>query len=145
MLFKMKYIFLLLLVITSLSACHTTTIGYLRADGASFNPDSLIIRKELDPDDPTDRVRIQNNAPWVTTKIQGMLGTAPINYRLLNVKATEGGDASVFRQEITVRGIGIMQVPLKFNAPKGRYLISLEVYNEDHTAELKDIFTFIVQ
>lgn len=141
----MKHILLLLLAIAGLSACHTTTIGYLQPGGASFNPDTLIIRKQLDPDDPVDQIRLQNNAPWVSSKIQGMLGTAPINYRLSDVKALEGGDAAIFRREIIVRGIGVMQVPLKFKAPKGRYIVSLEVYNEDHSAELKDIFTFIAQ
>ena len=141
----MKHIFILLWVIMGLSACHTQTVGFLKTDGASFKPDSLVIRKELDENDPVDQIRIQNNAPWVTNKLQGVLGTHPINYRLLDIKASEGGDAAVFRKELTVRGIGVMQVPLKFNAPKGRYLISLEAYNEDHSSEMRDVFTFIVE
>ena len=141
----MKHIFILLLAAISLSACHTTKVGYLRTDKASFNPDSLVIRKELDKNDPIDQVRIKNQAPWVTTKLQGILGTPPINYRLLDVKASEGGDAEIFRQELSVRGIGVMEVPLEFKAPKGRYLISLEAYNEDHSSAMHDVFTFIIK
>lgn len=139
----MKNIFFLLLAMIMLSACHKTKIGYLQTSDASFVPDSLVIRQVPDP--VLDAVRIANNSPWVTARLQGVLGTAPINYRLLDVTASEGGNAEIFRQEITVRGFGVMEIPLKFNAPKGRYHISLEAYNEDHTSAMNNIFTFIVE
>lgn len=139
----MKNILILLSVLLLLSACHKTKIGYLKTSEASFVPDSLVIRKVLDP--LTDVVRINNGAPWVTTRLQGVLGTAPINYRILNVTASDGGNADIFRQELTVRGIGVMEVPLHFQAPKGRYKVSLEAYNTDYTSAMNNVFTFIVE
>ena len=139
----MKNILFLLSAFILLSACHETKVGYLKTSGASFIPDTMVIRKVLDP--VADAVRIKNEAPWVSPRLQGALGTAPINYRLLDVTATAGGDAEIFRREIRVRGIGIMEVPLHFQAPKGRYTVSLEAWNEDHTSAIPNIFTFIVE
>lgn len=139
----MKNIFILLSALILLSACHKTKVGYLKTSEASFVPDSLVIRKVLDP--VTDAVRIQNDAPWVTTRLQGVLGTAPINYRILDVTASDGGNADIFQQELKVRGIGVMEVPLYFQAPKGRYKVSLEAYNEDYTSAMNNVFTFIVK
>lgn len=139
----MKHILFILFAFVLLSACHKTKVGYLKTSGASFVPDTLVIRQVPDPVE--DAVRIANNSPWVTPRLQGVLGTAPINYRLLDVRATDGGDAEVFRGELTVRGIGVMEVPLRFAAPKGRYIVSLEAYNEDHTSAMNEIFTFIVE
>lgn len=139
----MKNILMLLSALILLSACHKTKIGYLKTSEASFVPDSLVIRKVLDP--VTDAVRIKNSAPWVTTRLQGVLGTAPINYRILDVTASDGGNADIFRQELTVRGIGVMEVPLHFEAPKGRYKVSLEAYNKDYTSAMNNVFTFIVE
>lgn len=139
----MKNVFYLLLALLLVTACHKTKIGYLKTSEASFAPDTMIIRKVPDP--LLDQERIKNNAPWVTPRLQGVLGTAPINYRLLKVEASEGGNAEIFRQELRVRGIGVMEVPLTFQAPPGRYRISLEAYNEDYTSDMNDIFTFIVE
>lgn len=139
----MKNILFLLSALLLLSACHKTKIGYLKTSEASFVPDSLVIRKVLDP--LTDAVRIKNGAPWVTTRLQGVLGTAPINYRILDVTTSDGGNADIFRQELTVRGIGVMEVPLHFQAPQGRYKVSLEAYNKDYTSAMNNVFTFIVE
>lgn len=139
----MKKILFLLSALILLSACHKTKVGYLKTLEASFAPDSLVIRKILDP--VTDAVRIENKAPWVTPRLQGVLGTAPINYRILAITASDGGNADIFLQELTVRGIGVMEVPLYFQAPKGRYKVSLEAYNEDYTSAMNNVFTFIIE
>lgn len=139
----MKKILFLLSALILLSACHKTKVGYLKTSEASFAPDSLVIRKILDP--VSDAVRIANGAPWVTPRLQGILGTAPINYRILDVTASDGGNADIFLQELTVRGIGVMEVPLHFQAPKGRYKVCLEAYNTDYTSAMNNVFTFIVE
>ncbi|MBC5622045.1 MULTISPECIES: hypothetical protein [Butyricimonas] len=139
----MKSIYSVFFLVFALWSCHDVKVGYLKADNAEYDPTSIVVRKELDPEE--DELRIMNDANWVSPKIQGVLGTNPLNYELVNVTATEGGDAEAFKQEVVVRGGGIMELPLHTKVPKGHYLVSLRVYNEDYSAELKNAFTFIVE
>lgn len=139
----MKSIYSVFFLVFALWGCHDVKVGYLKADNAEYAPTSIVVRKELDPEE--DELRIMNDANWVSPKIQGVLGTNPLNYELVNVTATEGGDAEAFKQEVVVRGGGIMELPLHTKVPKGHYLVSLRVYNEGYSAELKNAFTFIVE
>lgn len=125
------------------TGCRKVEIGYLKSEHAEYVPNSLEVRTELDP--VADKIRIDNNAPWVTLKVQGILGTPPLIYSLLDVVASEGGNAEMFKKELRVLGCGIMQVPLRPKSPKGKYLISLKVANEGHSANLKDVYTFIIK
>ena len=143
----MKQIFIFLFMsVLAFSACNDVKIGYLQTGSAEYFPDSLIIRTVLG-DDQYDENRIANNAPWVTNNISGVLGTEPLQYRLVSVKALDGteADAKVFEGELAVRGCGKMEVPLKPAAPKGRYVVTLKVYNEDYSAILSDVYTFIIK
>lgn len=139
----MKKYIIALLVATLLMGCTKTKIGYMKADNAEYIPNILEIRTELDP--VVDAIRIKNNAPWVTMKIAGVLGTDPLMYSLVSVKALDGGDAEIFKSELKVLGRGVMQVPLVPKSPKGKYVISLKVSNEDYSANLTDIYTFIIK
>lgn len=134
-------IFIFLLVIGT--SCHETKIGYLKTEGASYLPDSTIIRTVLD--EVLDKARIANQAPWVSSNLQGVLGTPPITYRIVNVKSPDTGDVNLFRQELVIRGNGVMLVPLVPKSPKGKYVVSIEIANEDHAQVLEDAFTFIIQ
>lgn len=134
-------IFIFLLVIGA--SCHETKIGYLKTEGASYLPDSTIIRTVLD--EVLDKARIANKAPWVSSNLQGVLGTPPITYRIVDVTSPDSGDTDLFRQELTIRGNGVMLVPLVPKSPKGKYVVSIEVANEDHTQILENAFTFIIQ
>ena len=58
---------------------------------------------------------------------------------------SDGGDKELFKKELIVRGAGIMELPLYTKLPKGEYKVTLCVYNEDYSANLKDVFTFIVE
>lgn len=139
----MKNIYLLaLLLVLSFQACEKVKVGYLKADNAEYSPNELTVRKTPDP--VIDAVRIANESPWVTVKIQGVLGTDPLYYEITGVKATEGGDEEAFMKEVTIRGGGIMELPLQNSVPPGKYLVSLKVHNEDYSALLPDRFTFIV-
>lgn len=142
----MRQIIIALVSILALSACHEVKIGYLETKNARFVPDSLVIRTELGSD-YYDANRIKNNAPWVTNIISGVLGTEPLQYSLVSVKALNGTeeDAQTFASELTVRGNGKMEIPLKPLAPQGRYVVTLKVNNEDYSAILEDIFTFIIK
>lgn len=125
-----------------LGACHDVKVGFLKANNAEYYPDSLVVETDLSK---VSQNKLDNNAPWVTNTISGMLGTDPLNYEFVSVKAFEGGDADIFAKEIIVRGSGRMEFPLRTEAPKGRYVVTLKVYNEDHSAILPDIFTFIIK
>lgn len=139
----MKSIYTLFFLILALWSCHDVKVGYLKADNAEYDPASVTVRKELDPID--DALRIKNDANWVSPKVQGVLGTNPLSYELVDVTVSEGGDKNLFMQEVIVRGGGIIELPLHTKVPKGHYLVSLRVYNDDYSAELKDAFTFIVE
>lgn len=134
-------IFVFLMVLGT--SCHQTKIGYLKTEGASYLPDSTIIRTVLDPQ--LDKARIANQAPWVSSNLQGVLGTPPIVYRIVNVNSPDNGDADLFRQELVIRGNGVMLVPLVPKSPKGHYVVSIEISNEDHSQILEDAFTFIIE
>lgn len=140
---KMKSIYTLFFLVFALWGCHDVKVGYLKADNAEYDPTSMVIRKELDPIE--DEIRIKNETNWVSPKIQGVLGTNPLNYELIDVNVSEGGDKELFKKELIVRGGGIMELPLRTALPKGRYEVSLRVYNEDYSAEIKKAFTFIVE
>lgn len=134
-------IFIFLMVIGA--SCHQTKIGYLRTEGATYLPDSTIVRTVLDEE--LDKARIANQAPWVSSNLQGVLGTPPITYRIADVKSPDNGDVTLFRQELVIRGNGVMLVPLVPKSPKGHYVISIEISNEDHSQILEDAFTFIIE
>ncbi|MEG2229124.1 MAG: hypothetical protein RRY39_11625 [Odoribacter sp.] len=139
------YIFLALFAF----ACNGPKIGYLSADNAEYIPDSLVVPSfsSLDYEDEygADYLRVKNDAPWVTLKIEKVLGTAPLLYELMDVKASEGGDAEAFKKVLKVRGAGVMEIPLKHHLPAARYTVSIRISNEDYSAVAEDAYTFIVE
>ena len=140
---KMKKIVPILFFAALFSACRNTTIGYLKTNKAEYVPNNIVVWRALDR--PEDERRIKNSAPWVSPRIQGVLGTAPLIYEFAGVKVSDGGKAEIFSKEINVRGGGIMELPLHTKSPKGHYLVSVKVYNDGHEAIIKDAFTFIIK
>ncbi len=147
---KTKRISLILLgVVLSLLAisCKDMPIGYLQADKAFFSPDTVYVYKQIDPQ--SDRAK--NNSPWTSLRIQGISGTAPINYEFYDVKVNNGGNAATFKKlvdkkKVLIQGgiIQLFQDGVK-ELPNGDYTISMKVYNEGYSNILKDIFTFVVK
>ena len=88
---------------------------------------------------------MHNMAPWVSPKLQGVIGTSPIEFEVVEVEATEGGNAELFRHLVNVRGGGRMEFPLISDITPGRYRVSLRVFNEGYSHIVKDVFTFIVK
>ena len=142
---KMKQIYLLLFGVLFFVGCHDTKIGYLKTENASYGIDSLIIRKELDMTNVDDKNRVEKEIPWLTDNIQGVLGTAPIRYKLSGVTAPSVEAETIFLKEFKVRGGGRMELPLYTELPVGRYVVSLYLSNEDYSAVLTDVYTFIVK
>lgn len=126
-----------------LVACHKVPIGYLETENAVYVPDSLVIR--LEPDPLKDYTRILYKADWVSTKIQGVLGTAPIIYTITDVRAEEGGDAEAMKAACTINGSGTFDIPYEHQVPVGRYIMSIEISNDGHAYEFRDAFTIIVE
>ena len=139
----MKRLFFICVWVMFWWGCQDVKVGYLKSDSAEYVPNELVIRKILDPIE--DELRIANEAPWVTQKIQGVLGTPPLLYEFVSVKALEGGDADLFADEILVRGGGVMQIPLYTQLPAGKYIVTLRVSNEGYSSLLPDVFTFIIK
>ena len=147
----MKYIYTLFLFTLATWGCQDVKIGCLDVSNAEYMPDTMLVRKELGfITDDWNIIREDNNrkrtqAPWVTNQIQGVIGTAPIQYSLYDVKASDGGDAKIFKTELKIRGGGIMEVPFVPESPNGRYTVSLKVEEEEYSAIIEDAFTFVIR
>lgn len=139
----MKRYLLLAVLAFLLVACHKVPIGYLETENAVYVPDSLVIR--LEPDPLKDYVRMLYKADWVSTKIQGVLGTAPIIYTIIDVRAEDGGDAEAMKAVCTINGSGTFDIPYEHQVPVGRYIMSIEIRNDGYAYEFRDAFTIIVE
>lgn len=138
----------LMLLLTPLlvSSCREIPVGYLQVQDAEFVPSELHVYYHPDPSTP----RATNGAPWVSSRIQGVSGTNPINYKFASVQASEGGDEAALRKVVDSGALDVSGGLIRLTQegaralPMGRYTISLEVFNEGHTALLKDIITIVV-
>ena len=139
---KQGFIFIFFLAF-GFTACHDITVGYLEAENAQYAPDSMIIRVEPDP--ILDANRIKFEAPWVSPKIQGVIGTAPIRYRVADVRTLDTGDAEKMKEISYMDGAGVIYIPFEHNLPAGRYVFSIEIYNEGYSDIRPDIFTVWVE
>ena len=89
----MKTRFLILMIVLLgmfVGGCHEIPEGFLETGEANYNPDTLIVRKTLDP--KFDEIRMENGAPWVSIKMEGYLGTEQINFSIESV-TSEGNEA----------------------------------------------------
>ena len=83
--------------------------------------------------------------PWVTSPIDGVLGTEPLMYSIAEVSNEDAAKAELFRKSLTIMGGGRMYVEQNLEAPAGVYKVSILIENEGQSALLKDVFTFIVE
>ncbi|MDR2131067.1 MAG: hypothetical protein LBP56_07905 [Odoribacteraceae bacterium] len=136
---------LLAILATFTFSCGDRVIGYLDVENAEYIPDSLEIPRYADLDPVMDATRIENNAPWVSLKIQGVRGTSPIAYAIAGAREKGGKSVAKFLEELSVAGAGVFHFPLQHETPAGEYTVSLRVYNEGHDKVVPDAFTFIVK
>ena len=121
---KQIMIWMILAVGLLVGACHQTTVGYLLTENASYDPDTMYIRKTLDPE--LDAVRIENKAPWVTSN--------------------QGEEAAaIFKKDLTIRGGGVLLYPLENDAKPGVYKVSVRLTNPGYSHVLRDAMTIIVE
>lgn len=142
----MRNLIIVFIVITWLgSGCRDITVGYLLTEGASYNPDTLIIKSENTLDAKgEDYTRVKWEQPWVSTQIEGIEGTSPIIVSIKSI-TSEQGNADKLWKALSVRGNGIFEVPLHHDVPVGRYVISLNFSNEGYSKDVNDCFTIIVK
>ncbi len=138
---KMKYIYSLFILL--LFACDDKEIGYLDISRAEYAPNLMEIPKYEDIDEEGDRFKL--GTPWVTLRIQGVLGTEPIIYSIESVKASDGGNAELFKNELEIIGGGTMYYPIQPKAPAGTYVVSIRLTNEGYSKVLEEAYTFVVK
>lgn len=138
----MKYILLWAIVLVSIvGACHKPTEGYLITENASYDPDTVVIRKN--PVWVLDSFRIKDNSPWVTLAIQGYEGTQPIYFTVESVTSSLGEEAAaIFKEELTIRGGGVLMYPLKNSAQPGYYTVSVRLSNAGYSHVVENALTF---
>ena len=140
---QMKKILFISVLFVSLMACHETTIGYLVTKDASYDPDTMYIRKTPDP--VLDAVRLENNAPWISFSLQGYRGTEPISFSVESVGSSEGEEAArLFKEELQIRGGGALMYPFRNNARPGFYTVSVRLTNEGYSQVIAKALTFVV-
>lgn len=88
---------------------------------------------------------IDYKIPWVTSPLDGVLGTEPLMYSIAEVSNESAANAELFRKSLTIMGGGRMYVDQNLEAPAGVYKVSIRIENEGQSALLKDVFTFIVE
>ena len=107
---KQIMIWMILAVGLLVGACHQTTVGYLLTENASYDPDTMYIRKTLDPE--LDAVRIENKAAAIFKKDLTIRGGGVLLYPLENdakpgvykvsVRLTNPGYSHVLRDAMTI-------------------------------------------
>jgi len=91
-----------------------------------------------------DYERLKLDIPWLSTKIQGVKGTQQIYMQIKDVKS-DTGNPEAMKKLLSVRGDGMFKLPLDVSSiPVGRYVISLNIYNEGYSHDVDDCFTIIV-
>jgi hypothetical protein len=136
---------MIVLAATLFFSCADRVTGYLDVANAEYIPDSLVIPRYADLDPIADATRIENNSPWVSLRIQGVLGTPPVYYSVASAREVNGGDTGKFLAGVSMIGGGIFYFPLQHETPPGRYIVSVRVHNEGHDMVIPDAFTFIVK
>lgn len=133
------YVLIFGLLLLVQAGCHDVTVGYLETRDAVYQPDSMIVKAELDPD--WDARQIEFQIPWQSTSIEGVQGTAPIHYSIKSINSAHPEVADQF----TMQGKGIIELPWNHTVPPGKYVINIRVSNEGYTYDLDSVFTVVVK
>ena len=135
----MREVYVLIWGLLLLAGCHDVTVGYLETRDAVYQPDSMIVKAELDPGWNARQIEFQ--IPWQSTSIEGVQGTAPIRYSIRSIES----DHPEVADQFTMQGKGIIELPWNHTVPPGRYVINIRVENEGYTVDLDSMYTVIVK
>lgn len=147
-----KIYIVLFLLLSVAAGCDKTTVGYLMTEEASYAVDQLTVVR-LDTVTPENNAalyklykdRIDNKSPWVTSSLEGVLGTEPMRYFVDGVKVIGKGDAAVFAKEISIMGGGRLLFPFSYASPDGLYVISIRIENEGYSKVVQDAFYISIE
>lgn len=123
--------------------CEKQEIGYLDVTNAAYIPDSVIYKAVLNPDDPEDAHQIKFEIPFQSPAIQKIQGTLPITYSIHRIDCDNGANDAVV--QFSMEGKGKIKLPFNHTVPIGRYVFSIDVYNEGHRHVLDSVLTVIVE
>ena len=89
--------------------------------------------------------KVKYKFPYVSSEIDGVLGTDILYFRVINVKSENAGNSAKFMDNVEVKGHGQISVNYNPDVPVGTYLLTLEVKNEGRTKIIEDVFTVIIK
>ena len=80
----------------------------------------------------------------MSSAIEGIEGTYPILVSIKNITSVRGNAEKLWKV-LSVRGNGVLEIPLHHDVPVGRYVISLNFSNEGYSKDINDCFTIVVK
>ncbi|MCF8715587.1 hypothetical protein JM658_12195 [Joostella atrarenae] len=143
---KKSIIYILIVFIGLINVGCDKEVGFLDVENAEYLPNTMTIRLELDP--RLDALRIENESPWVSQKISGVLGTEPLSFSIAEVRSEELDEAAVeyFSEQVSVQGLGQIVYPLSTDTAPGNYIVSVGIHNTgDYYEVVKDAITITVE
>lgn len=138
----MKQVIFIVFVLFAFAACEKTKVGYLEVDEASYDPNTMIVQKNPDAEEEADR--IERKFPWVSSQIQGILGTFPIHYEIAGVH-TSNGDIESFYKEVNLRGDSCFEVPFENSIKEGTYYVDVNIFNRGYSIVRDSLFVIVVE
>lgn len=123
--------------------CEEQEIGYLDTANAEYIPDSVVFKAVLDPDNRQDAQKIKFEIPFQSPSMQKVSGSPVVKYEIDRIDCNNGAENAV--SQFSIRGKGIIELPYNHTVPIGRYVFSINVYNEGHRHVLDSVLTVIVQ
>lgn len=124
-------------------SCEKQEIGYLDTANAEYIPDSVVFKAVLNPDNSQDAQKIKFEIPFQSPSMQKVSGSPVVKYSINRVDCNNGAENAV--SQFRIRGKGIIELPYNHTVPVGRYVFSINVYNEGHKHVLDSVLTVIVQ
>lgn len=123
--------------------CEKQEIGYLDTTNAEYIPDSVVFKAVLDPDNRQDAQKIKFEVPFQSPSMQKVSGSPVVKYQIHRIDCNNGAENGL--SQFSIRGKGIIELPYNHTVPIGRYVFSIDVYNEGHRQVLDSVLTVIVQ
>ncbi|WP_292265825.1 hypothetical protein [Butyricimonas sp.] len=100
-----------------------------------------ILRNDIE----TWQNKVDYKLPYLSSSIDGVLGTDILYFRVINVKSDNSENADKFMDYVKVKGKGQINVKYNPEVPAGTYLLTLEVENEGRSKIIEDVFTVILK
>lgn len=101
---------------------------------------AVITRAEID----VLKNRIKYGIPWLSSNMEGIMGTEPLLYEIVEVKGDDPAEAAKLRDNMTIIGGGKICVEQDFEVAPGRYPVTVRVSNEGRSKVFEEAFTFVV-